>query len=246
MTNVSHEFNSSSRRINTLIRKLGLKSYLEIGVRSGDTLFSIEAPLRTGVDPYFNFNPEDHISDAGLALHQVTSDVFFHSLDRSVKFDIVLIDGLHTFEQTYRDFQHVLLHSHPKTIILIDDTVPCDVFSTLRDSSRCTRLRSKYGNPADGRWHGDTYKVIPMIVLFHPLYKIATMVDRGNPQTLVWMSNKSGSYATHDNRKRAFEAVSSLSEFDYIAFLDSQDIYNTSNEEDAMQQVFMEFCNVTT
>lgn len=63
---------------------------------------------------------------------------------------------------------------------------------------------------------------------------------------MVWMSNKSGSYATHDNRKRAFEAVSSLSEFDYIAFLDSQDIYNTSNEEDAMQQVFMEFCNVTT
>jgi len=240
MTN-EYVFNASSRRLNTLINALGLESYLEIGVRSGDTLFSVEAPSRTGVDPFFNFSLEEHKDNPGLCLHQTTSDVFFSELDSSTNYDITLIDGLHTCDQTYRDLLNVLSHSHPRSIIVIDDTIPSDVFSTMRDSSMCTQLRSKYGNGDDGRWHGDTYKIIPLIILFQPLYRIATIVDNGNPQTIMWLPNQR-KFADANRQENAFEIVSALREFDYIKFLENISMYNPCSEADAISRVINTIC----
>ena len=50
--------------------------------------------------------------------------------------DLVYLDGLHTFEQTYRDLCNTLMHAHPATVILVDDTVPT--------STGCPRSRASF------------------------------------------------------------------------------------------------------
>ncbi|MCX5946783.1 MAG: class I SAM-dependent methyltransferase [Cyanobacteria bacterium] len=232
----AYEFNAASRRINKLISLLGYESYLEIGVRDGDTLFAVEAIHRTGVDPFFAFDIETKSAESGLDLHPKTSDKFFSNLEYSVKYDIVLIDGLHTYDQTYRDVLNALLHSHPKTVILIDDTVPCDVFSCLRDPNSCIQLRRSHGRIEDGRWHGDTFKTIPLLRLFNPDYRILTVVDSGNPQTFLWKPLRHANPRS-EKTETAFKAVNTLAQCDYIWFLQNHDLYNPCSEEEAIEQI---------
>lgn len=60
------------------------------------------------------------------------SDTYFSSLAPEVTFDIVFLDGLHTFEQTKADLFNALRHV-PRGVILIDDTVPEDETAALHD-----------------------------------------------------------------------------------------------------------------
>jgi hypothetical protein len=76
-----------------------------------------------------------------------TSDEFFATLRPSKRYDVAFIDGLHTFEQTYRDVINTFAHLR-SGVILIDDTVPSR--RVLRDprsrgvvSEHATRRGSK-------------------------------------------------------------------------------------------------------
>ena len=40
----------------------------------------------------------------------MTSDEFFATLRRSKRFDVAFLDGLHTFDQTYRDMINTFAH----------------------------------------------------------------------------------------------------------------------------------------
>lgn len=68
--------NYSARRINTLLESLGSNSrYLEIGVETGQTFFSISATFKTAVDPILLFDIQaaeaDHPDSEYL---QISSD----------------------------------------------------------------------------------------------------------------------------------------------------------------------------
>jgi hypothetical protein len=73
------------------------------------------------------------------------------------RFDAIFIDGLHTFEQSYRDFIHSLRYAHDKIVWIIDDTVPNDPYSALPDFTQCAEYRILAGI-FSGSWHGDVYK----------------------------------------------------------------------------------------
>jgi hypothetical protein len=222
----------SARRLNTISKALDCKTYLEIGVATGYTILKVDVPSRTGVDPHFAFDWRQEMSNANgsLYLQQCTSDKFFETLDPSIKYDLIFIDGLHTYEQTYRDIINALLHSHPRTVILIDDTVPSDVFSTSRDPQECVDLRFTFSEKRDSSWHGDTYKVVPLIRLFNPHYNLSTIVTDGNPQTLLWKADKLNAPDGHS-------VVENLASADYMWFLRNRDLYDMVTEERGLDLV---------
>ena len=226
----------SVRRLNRLAQALACRNYLEIGVSSGATFLNVNVASRTGVDPGFQFDWKDHDGKDGIHLHSCTSDCFFDSLDPSSTYDLIFVDGLHTFEQTYRDILHALRHSHPGTVIAIDDTVPCDVFSTSRNFEDCVEMRLSLTGVNDNRWHGDTYKVVPLLSAFNNDLRLITLIDGGNPWTLIW---KPPIPIAEDGLRtmQAMWAVQNLGAADYLWFLGNFSLYEAVSEEDGLREV---------
>lgn len=180
----------STRRINFLKSLFDAKSYLEIGVCKGMTFNALKFETKVAVDPRFQFSVPDFISDR-VEFHEVTSDAFFRDSSSDRFFDIIFLDGLHTYDQTYRDLTNALLCSHPTTFILIDDTLPNDIYSAMRNPALCNRYRNWNFSgmakpPGKGSWHGDTYKIVYFIQAFLSKFQYATINTKGNPQTLLW------------------------------------------------------------
>lgn len=102
--------------INRLIMKYWFKSYLEIGVENGTCFSNVNCRYKTGVDP-------DPRSAATVFM---TSDEYFESISDDVKFDIIFIDGLHRYEQCYRDIVNATKHLNDGGFILCHDMNPLD------------------------------------------------------------------------------------------------------------------------
>jgi hypothetical protein len=172
----------SPRRINTLVRELHLRSYLEIGVLEGETFANVVVRRRYGVDPEPQFDPV--LLPRGATFAVMTSDAYFTTLRPSTRFDVAFIDGLHTVEQTYRDLINTFAHLR-RGAVLIDDTVPSDEYSAIPDQQASYRARDEAG--LEGRpWHGDVWRVVTLLDRHHPELEWRTITDEGNPQTLVW------------------------------------------------------------
>ena len=197
-------------RLNRLAEALGARSYLEIGVETGVTFERIRVAERTAVDPTFLFDTGKHANENTI-FAETTSDRFFAGLPAQKQYDIIFIDGMHTFEQTYRDLCNSLLHSHWRTPILIDDTLPSDVYSSLRDPDQGLAFREAAGGGSSA-WHGDTFKVVFAIHDFHLGLDYRTIVGSGNPQTLVWRSNATQRQPQLDS----LEAISRMTYFDMV------------------------------
>lgn len=227
---------ASVRRINRIAEAMGARNYLEIGVETGMTFLALDFETKTGVDPAFQFDWQLQNGKGGVELHQCTSDTFFEKLASEKRYDLMFIDGLHTFEKTYRDILHCLQHAHSGSVLLIDDTVPCDVFSTCRDQNQCLSLRSMHANPDDIRWHGDTYKLIPLLCAFNPDLQFLTLMDQGNPQTVVWKPHEP---QPEDpvRTMQAMWAVQNLAAADYLWFLDNLSLYNPVSEQVGLETV---------
>jgi hypothetical protein len=170
-----------SDRINRIARLSDARNYLEIGVFDGATFFDVDIKYKVAVDPNFLFDFAFK-QNSTTKFYPVTSDVFFQTCPPQ-EFDIIYLDGLHTFEQTLRDFMNSLHFAHEKTIWLIDDTVPNDNFAALPDQERCYRLRRMQGN-GDWSWMGDVFKVIYFIRAVMRFYSVRTFTGHG--QTVVW------------------------------------------------------------
>jgi hypothetical protein len=172
----------SPRRINFLVRELHLTSYLEIGVLEGETFANVTARRRYGVDPTPLFDAVLLPRRSKFAV--MTSDAYFTSIRPSLRFDVAFLDGLHTFEQTYRDVINTLSHL-PSGVVLIDDTVPSDEYSAIPDQEESYRARDEAG--LEGRpWHGDVWRVVILLDRHHRELEWRTIIDEGNPQTLLW------------------------------------------------------------
>jgi len=215
----------SPRRIKTLAESLNFETYLEIGVNKGRTFFKVEMPEKTAVDPKFLFDASAH-SEKGSSYCAVTSDTFFANLTVKQKYDIIFLDGLHTFEQTYRDLCNSLLHAHDKTIFLIDDTRPSDVYSAYPQQRKALAYRQKAGGQTN-QWHGDVYKVVFALHDFHPGLNYRTIIGSGNPQTLVWRSNKGW-------RSPRFDSLETISRMSYFDLLDNIDVLRLVSEKEAL------------
>ena len=136
---------------------------------------------------------------------------------------------MHTFEQAYRDLCNAIVHSHPGTPILVDDTVPSDVYSTLRDPEQAFAFRAAAGPDGGAAWHGDTFKVVFALHDFHLALDYRTIVGSGNPQTLVWRSSAG-------RRRPLLDSLAKLSRLTYFDMVNQSQVLRECDEETALRQ----------
>lgn len=103
--------------------------YLEIGVQYGKAFRRIAAAEKIAVDPRFRLSQRSRRRADRLGnthYFEMTSDSFFVDvpplLDRGIY--VALIDGLHTYEQTFRDVENTLRFLRAEGVILLHDCNP--------------------------------------------------------------------------------------------------------------------------
>ena len=157
--------------------------YLEVGVHAGGTFHALDFAEMDAVDPEFAFDHADH-ARAGRRYFEVVSDEFFTNPPDKKPYDLIFLDGLHTFEQTFRDFCASQALAHAGTVWLIDDTGPSDIFSAIPDQDLAIELRAAHGSGGPG-WNGDVFKTVFALHDFFPNFDYRTIVNQGRPQTMV-------------------------------------------------------------
>ena len=119
--------------IKYLIHKNKYSDYLEIGCDQDQLFSKIEIQNKTGVDPV-----------SGGTIRK-TSDSFFK--ENNKKFDIIFIDGLHTYKQVKKDILNSVDCLKENGIILVHDCMPDSL-------SKQAVPRYKM------QWNGDVWKAI--------------------------------------------------------------------------------------
>ncbi len=230
-------------RIQSYIDIFYAKTYLEIGVENGHTFLNIDVPFKMGVDPLFLFDTSLH-AHAHAHFYKETSDTFFEKLpqratklqeiyhNKAFAFDIIFIDGLHTFEQTLRDFENSLAFAHENTIWIIDDTVPCNYFSAMTSREKCISWRSCAGLSKEPEWHGDVFKVIFAIHDMHPEFSYCTQLNKGNPQTILWRSQEPNA------RNKVFSGLDDIARMRYEDFVEHAWVLYPVNDEEVLEKIF--------
>ena len=131
-------------------------TYLEIGVRNGDSLALARSPS-IGIDPAYNLKVAP---PPGAKLFPVTSDDFFERAEPLMTFEgrrvgFSFIDGMHLSEFALRDFVNVERHADWTAAIVFDDILPRDIPEANRDRST-------------HQWTGDVYKVLEALEEHRP------------------------------------------------------------------------------
>ena len=216
----------SVRRINRIAKHVAARSYLEVGVARGLTFNQLAFERKVAVDPAFRFDVADYKKD-GVEFCQETSDRFFSRQDFLRKFDLIFLDGLHTFQQTFRDFCCSQAFAHSWTVWLIDDVIPSDVYSAWPVETEAYQFR-KRGQKGDNRaWHGDVFKVVFAIHDFFPTLSYVTLVGSGNPQTIVWRSGR-GDFSP------LFSGMEAIERLGYFDYLKRERVFNPMTEEEGL------------
>ena len=198
-----------SDRLNQLATINQSSRYLEIGVCKGLTFNAVKVENKVAVDPNFKFKTKDYATENIIFL-EVTSDEFFKSYAQGFgSFDLIYLDGLHTFEQTFRDFCATVSLAHSKTIWLIDDTCPGSYAQAQSSLQNCAKLR-RFSQEKGGSWMGDVFKVVAAIHDFFPQFSFATFPDHG--QTVVWNQCR----ADFEPLWNSLEAISQLEYLDFV------------------------------
>lgn len=154
--------------INSLIEKNNYESYLEIGVNTpaqpGYSHNSIKVKLKHGVDPNVD------------TTFKMESDIFFNTYINQ-KYDIIFVDGLHLYEQAYRDIINSLNYLNEGGTIVVHDCNPIREITQRRER-------------ASNAWHGDVWKAILKLRIENPniiLYTIdadegCTIIQKGKQE----------------------------------------------------------------
>lgn len=203
------------QRINKLHDALDLSTYLEIGLGSGDTFNRVRIPNKVGVDRRETPQVPGH--------ELMSSDEYFkRNWDNPTKFDLIFIDGDHRVEYAYRDFINSIRFSHRKTIWILDDTVPMDVFSAMRNPEETVALRQKVTGVYNPGWHGDTYKLVWLIKTFHQHFRVMTTENSEWPQTFLYQQTGASDF---------YMDLSTIANLSYTDVMQKDHEYNLLSEE---------------
>ena len=158
--------------IQKLIDYKKARTYLEIGVAKGLCFFKIKARRKIAVDPSFIFSKKrkwrscfSNPCNFSNRYFEMTSDSFFDNhieLLTEASPEIVFLDGLHTHEQSFRDFRNALQVMTPEGIIVLHDCNPSSAPAATPALSY-EHARELRPDCWTGEWSGDVWKTIPKI-----------------------------------------------------------------------------------
>jgi hypothetical protein len=225
---VNQEDHHLVKNLQAIMRFTDFKRYLEIGVHSGNSLIANPVPFRVGVDPNPRFDPRT-CETPDLQLYEMTSDEYFIHYKHDEPFDIIYIDGLHRFEQAMRDFTNSLSVAHEKTLWVIDDTVPSDLYSALLTQEEAVALRQQDTGIYHRAWHGDVFKFVFALQAFFPMFDyFTTHQDCFNQQTFVWRSRR-------EVTKPAVSTLSQISQLNYLDVLKYPEVFQYKTFQEGLE-----------
>ena len=171
-----------------LLDRYNAPAYLEIGVDQGTTFHAVQAARKVGVDPRFAFDVDAARLDAlngNCEYQQMTSDAYFVDVHQSDDlFDVIFIDGLHTFDQTLKDLLNATACLRPGGVIVVDDVIPNTYAASLPDLDLSRRFWAATNNP-DGSWMGDVYRLVFFVHHYMPYFRYATVIEN-HGQMILW------------------------------------------------------------
>lgn len=167
------------------------ETYLEIGVAGGASLAMAGVNCRAiGIDPGFKL--ERSIA-AWAKLFYLPSDDYFAQHDTRALLggkdvELSFIDGLHTFDQVFRDLINVMPFLSKKSHVILHDVYPVHGITA-------ERIRKSIF------WTGDVWKVIFLIREFLPDLEFTTIPT--SPSGLFLIKGFDGKAPVIDNQKVA-------------------------------------------
>jgi SAM-dependent methyltransferase len=164
------------RVIERELDRFAASRYLEIGVGDGTAFFHVRAHRQVGVDPA-GLSLARRLRHPLVALRsrivRARSDDYFADLDPEVGFDVVFVDGHHTYEQALRDVENSLRHLSEEGVVLMHDCNPPTEESALPD------LLAAAATGGDG-WCGDVWKTIVHLRATRPDLRVSVLdIDYG-------------------------------------------------------------------
>ena len=128
--------------------------YLEIGVKTGVLFLHVRARRKVGVDPLLAVPAWKRILHPNTLLRgqlvEATSDAYFSRLGPDERFELVFVDGDHTYRQSLRDIENAFASLAPSGAVLVHDCNPESAGAASPDA------RTAAGGP----WCGDVWKAI--------------------------------------------------------------------------------------
>ena len=138
--------------IQEIINLKNFNNYLEIGCDQDENFSQINIKNKIGVDP----------KSGGT--HRMTSDIFFKN--NKDKFDVIFLDGLHTYEQTIKDINNAIQNIQDDGVILIHDCLPKKIWNQI--------VPRIYGH-----WNGDVWKAIVEARTYKNIDTFTCIADHG-------------------------------------------------------------------
>lgn len=166
--------------IQEIFRKTNFTTYIEIGTEHGLSFLPIRCKYKIAIDSHFLISKKRKIKwliknpyNIRNKYFEETSDDFFRKreslLNGIKKVDVVLIDGLHTFQASLNDVLNSLKHLNNKGIIIVHDCLPPHKAAALQTNQFPNEEQRKIEGWT-GEWCGDVWKSI--IYLRRNLYEL--------------------------------------------------------------------------
>ena len=204
--------------IQAVIDSVKAETYLEIGVESGKIIDNIKCQNRIGVDPDFRFPIDRRIRKAlGLTnfktFKETSDDFFIKHAKNNLKagIDVAFIDGLHTYDQSFKDVENCLEYLNDGGVIIMHDCNPLNVAGAwpAKESIDEVKVLARKGEiPGwNNNWNGDVWKAVVHLRLAHEDLEIFTLdLDWG-----LGIVSKSKPTASFENKF----STEKLKELDY-------------------------------
>ncbi|MDP2013677.1 MAG: class I SAM-dependent methyltransferase, partial [Actinomycetota bacterium] len=208
--------------------------YLEIGIWKGHTFSAVQFDHKDGVDPSPQYFARRR---CGESIHRMTSDAFFAQGPQSKPYDVIFLDGLHTFEQTARDVWNSMAAAGPRTVWLIDDVVPANEAQAAGSIEQAFQVSSAAGAPSYA-WTGDVYRLAYAFESMSAVLDYRTITGSGREQMLVWLTTDDlGLVATLGRQTCTHTPEVSYSEAFPHGPKQLQQVFRAATELDALRAV---------
>ncbi len=200
-----------------LLNTISANTYLEIGIKSGESFCPIIAPRKIAVDPVrIGIPAQNHLLQHPRATYyQTTSDEFFagkaHIFD-SQKIDVAFIDGLHEYKQSLRDVENCLRYLSLNGAIVMHDCNP------LTRSAAASWASLGSPESVNWLWNGDVWKTIAYLRSHREDLNVFVLncdyglgiITKGRPENMLNLSKDKIDEMTFDDLDNNREKILNL------------------------------------